>query len=166
MGTIMTHTITCFIGSIFYNDIGLVVLEVPEREKDNVSLVDPHLRSKVGSRSIETIRAYLLPHFASDMCQSLLPIKALCLQSAISQHLCYLGILLSIFTEYKFTLVIVILILPTSPIFPALYSIQVNNHAIPMIVHDKPFLYSEGHKLDHIKECIRYFTLGMLFKKL
>jgi hypothetical protein len=59
------------------------------------------------------------------MCQSLLTIEALGFKSAIAQHLCHLGVLLSIFAEDKFTLVIVILIFPTSPILSSLDSTQV-----------------------------------------
>ena len=37
-------TISRFFSGIFYDHIGLVVLEVAEGEKDNVSLVDPDLQ--------------------------------------------------------------------------------------------------------------------------
>ncbi len=37
------RTTSCLIGSVFYNHIRFVVLEVTEGEKDDVSLVDPDL---------------------------------------------------------------------------------------------------------------------------
>jgi len=36
--------------------------------------------------------AYLFTHLATDMCQSLLAIKALSLNTAVSEHLCDLGV--------------------------------------------------------------------------
>jgi hypothetical protein len=41
---IETHTVARFIGSIFNDNVSLIVLEIPERKEDNVSLVDPDLR--------------------------------------------------------------------------------------------------------------------------
>jgi hypothetical protein len=39
----MAHTITCFISGILDDDISLIVLEIPEGKKDDISLVNPHL---------------------------------------------------------------------------------------------------------------------------
>ena len=55
------------------------------------------------------------------MGQPLLSVEAHGLETAVTQHLCYLRILLAIFTEDKLTLVVVVLVLSTSPILSSLY---------------------------------------------
>ena len=54
------------------------------------------------------------------MCQSLLAVEALSLKTAIAQHLRHLRILLPVLTEDQFALVIVVLVLSTSPVLSTL----------------------------------------------
>jgi len=121
----MIHTITCFISCILDDDIRLVVLEISKRKKDDVSLIDPHLRHHLNHEefqpSKQVLSTHLLPHLPSNMGQSFFSIEALGFQSAVSQHLCHLRILLSILSEDEFSLVIVVLVLSTSPILSSLY---------------------------------------------
>lgn len=56
----VARTIAGFVGSVFNNDVRLIILEIAQREQDDVSLVNPDL----------------LAHLPSNMRQSFLPIKA------------------------------------------------------------------------------------------
>lgn len=61
-----------------------------------------------------------LPHFSSNMRQSLFTVETLGLKPPITKHLGDLGVFLSVFTEDKFSLVVVVFILSTSPILSTL----------------------------------------------
>jgi hypothetical protein len=80
--------------------IGFLILVLAKREEDDIALVDPHL----------------LPQFATDMCQSDGSVKALCLKAAVAQHLDDLCILLTVLLKHQLALLVVVLILSTSPI--------------------------------------------------
>lgn len=54
------------------------------------------------------------------MRQSLLTIEAECLKPTVSKHFGYLGIFLTVFLEYEFALIVVVLVLSTSPVFTSL----------------------------------------------
>ena len=54
------------------------------------------------------------------MCQPLLTVEAHCLETAVSQHLGNLRILLAVFTEDQLALVVVVLVLSTSPVLSTL----------------------------------------------
>ena len=62
------------------------------------------------------------------MGQPLLSVEAHGLETAVTQHLCYLCILLAIFTEDKLTLVVVVLVLSTSPVLTTLQIEIVKTH--------------------------------------
>lgn len=79
------------------------------------------------------------------MRQPLLTIKALRLQSSIPEHLGYLSVLLTIFSENEFTFIIVVLVLSSSAILSSLLLIVVR-------------LYSMGHESDE-KESYLSFIL-------
>lgn len=64
---------------------------------------------------------HLLPHLPSYVCQSLLSIEALSLQPAVAQHLDDLRVFLSVLTEHQLTLVVLVLVLPSSAIFSSLW---------------------------------------------
>ena len=63
---------------------------------------------------------HLLPHLPPNMCQPLLTVEAHCLETAVSQHLRHLGIFLTIFAEDELALVVVVLVLSTSPVLSTL----------------------------------------------
>lgn len=63
---------------------------------------------------------YLLPHLPPDMCEPLLAVEALCLQPPVAQHLRHLRVLLPVLAEDQLALVIVVLVLSTSPILATL----------------------------------------------
>ncbi len=67
------------------------------------------------------MHTHLFPHLSTDMCQSLLAIEALSFKTTVTQHFNHLGILLSVLAEHKFTFVVVVFILSTSPVFATLY---------------------------------------------
>ena len=71
---------------------------------------------------------HLLPHLPPNMCQPLLTAEAHCLETAVSQHLGNLRILLAVFTEDQLTLVVVVLVLSTSPVLSTL-QIEWSGHA-------------------------------------
>jgi hypothetical protein len=48
-----THTTSSFIGGVFDDDIRFVILEIAQREQNDVSLIDPDLR--IGERSTDSI---------------------------------------------------------------------------------------------------------------
>lgn len=64
--------------------------------------------------------SYLLAHFTTDMCETLLAVEALSLKTTVSEHFGDLCVLLAVFTEDELALVIVVLVLSTSPIFTTL----------------------------------------------
>lgn len=63
---------------------------------------------------------YLFSELSSDMTQSCCPIKTVCFQTPIPQHLHHLGILLAVLFEHKLSLVILILVLTPAPILTSL----------------------------------------------
>ncbi len=65
--------------------------------------------------------AYFLPHLSPDMRQPLLSIEALRLKPPITKHFRDLGVFLTALTEDKFSLVVIVLVLSTSPILSSLY---------------------------------------------
>ena len=65
---------------------------------------------------------HLLSHLAPNMGEPLLTIEAQSFQSAISKHFGDLSVLLSVFSEDEFTLVILVFVLASSPVFTALIS--------------------------------------------
>jgi hypothetical protein len=115
------HTVSRLVGSILDNDIRLVVLEISQGKKNDVSLINPDLEPKMDYLHCDgSVKAYLLAHLSSNVCQSLLSIKALGLQASVSQHLCHLCILLSVFSKHQLSLVVIVLVLSTSPILSSL----------------------------------------------
>jgi hypothetical protein len=54
------------------------------------------------------------------VCEALLAVKTLCLEAAISEHLGDLCILLAVLAKDELTLVVVVFVLATSPVFAAL----------------------------------------------
>jgi hypothetical protein len=50
----------------------------------------------------------------------LLAVETLSFQPAIAKHLGYLRILLSVLSEYQFSLIVVVLVLSSSAVFPSL----------------------------------------------
>lgn len=62
--------------SILDNDVRLVILEIPQGQQDDISLVDPDLFS----------------HLASDMGQSFRPVETLGFYPAVPEHLEDLGV--------------------------------------------------------------------------
>lgn len=93
-----------FVGRVFEDDIALFVLVVSQRQQDDVALVDPNL----------------LPQLSPDVRQSLLAVEAECLQAAVAQHLQHLGVLLPFFLEGQLALLVVVLVLSSSPILASL----------------------------------------------
>ena len=65
------------VGRVLQDDVAFLVLVVPQREQDDVTLVDPHL----------------LAQLAPDMREALLAVETLRLKSTISKHLDYLSVL-------------------------------------------------------------------------
>ena len=82
-----------------------------------------HIRALTSSKG-EYI-AYLFAHFPSDMRQSLHSIKALSFYPTTPKHLNHLRVFLTIFSENEFTLVIVVFVLSTSPIFASLREVKI-----------------------------------------
>lgn len=65
--------------------------------------------------------AHLLPHLATDVRKTLFAIETESLEASVTQHLGDLSILLTIFLEDEFTLVIIVLVLSTPAILTTLY---------------------------------------------
>lgn len=93
------------VGGVLHDHIGLFVLVFTQREKDDVSLVDPDL----------------LPQFAPDVTQTLLTVEAESLQTAVTQHPDDLRIFLAFLLEDKLALFVVVLVLTTSAVLTALF---------------------------------------------
>jgi len=93
-----------FVRSIFDNHICFLVLEISQRKQYNITLVDPDL----------------LAHFASYVSYPLLAIETLGFNTAVSQHLRDLGVLLAVFPEHQLSLVVVVLVLSSSAILASL----------------------------------------------
>ena len=55
------------------------------------------------------------------MRQTLLAVEALSFKTAVSQHLDDLGVLLSVLTENELALVVIVLVLSTSPVLTTLF---------------------------------------------
>jgi len=68
-----------------------------------------------------TLMTRLFPHFTSDVSQPLLSIEALGFKTTISEHFYDLGIFLTVFSEDKLSLIVIVLVFPTSPIFSSLF---------------------------------------------
>jgi hypothetical protein len=87
-------------------------------------LVDPDLEQipllLTTAGQLNRMRTHLLPHLPSDMRQSLLTVEAECFETTVPKHFGYLGVFLAIFTEDEFTLVVVVLVLSSSPVFATL----------------------------------------------
>ena len=66
-------------------------------------------------------RSHLLAHLAPNVCQPLLSVKTLCLQTAVTKHLCDLSVLLPILAEHEFPLVVVVLVLASPPVLASLH---------------------------------------------
>ena len=64
------------IRSVFDDDVGLVVLEIPQRQEHDITLVDPDL----------------FPHLATDMGESFGPVETLGFYSTVPEHLEDLGV--------------------------------------------------------------------------
>lgn len=54
------------------------------------------------------------------MRQPLLTVEAHCLETTVSQHLRHLRVFLTVFTENQFALVVIVLVLSTSPVLASL----------------------------------------------
>jgi len=63
----------------------------------------------------------LFPHFTSNVSQPLFSIEALGFKTTISKHFYDLGIFLTVFSENKLSLVVIVLVFSTSPVFSALF---------------------------------------------
>lgn len=107
------------VGRVLQDDVAFLVLVVPQREQDDVTLVDPHL----------------LAQLAPDMREALLAVETLRLKSTISKHLDYLSVLLAILLEGKFSLLVVIFVLPSSSIFTSLRRLRISD-GIPATIYD------------------------------
>jgi len=95
---------TNLVGSVLDDHIGLVILEISQRQKNNISLVDPDLivrhpsSDQLSRRCLvepehDPRETHLLPHLSSDMRQSLFTVKALSFYTSVSEHLQYLSVL-------------------------------------------------------------------------
>ena len=98
---------TGLVGGVLHDNITLLVLVITEREENDITLVDPDL----------------LAELATNMGQTLLAIEAKCLQTTVAQHLHYLCVLLALLLEDELTLLVVVLVLSTTAVLTALYSI-------------------------------------------
>ena len=90
-------------------------------------MVDPDLivREVVATKSTILPRStgystHLLPHLSPNMRQPLLAVEAHRFKTTVSEHLDHLSVLLSILTENQLALVVVVLVLSTSPVFTTL----------------------------------------------
>jgi hypothetical protein len=90
---------------VLHNNIALFVLVVAQREQNDVALVDPDL----------------LPQLAADMGETASAVEALGFQTAVSEHLDYLGIFLTFLFEDEFTLFVVVLVLTPTSVFTSLF---------------------------------------------
>lgn len=98
------------VGVVLHDDIGLVVLEISERKQNDISLVDPDLLSEL----------------SSDVSKSSDTVKALGLDSAVTKHLCDLGILLALLLEHKLSLAALVLVLSSSSVLASLELVKFN----------------------------------------
>lgn len=97
---------TGLIGGVLHDNIALLVLVVTQGEENDVTLVDPDLLAKL----------------ATNVGQTLLAIEAESLQTAVTEHLHDLSVLLALLLEDKLTLLIVVLVLSATTVLTALYS--------------------------------------------
>lgn len=95
------------VGGVFHDDVALFVLVFTQREKDDIALVDPDLLSQL----------------ATNVCESLFAVEAQSLQTAVTEHLHDLRILLAFFLEYELTLLVVVFVLSATTVLTALYTI-------------------------------------------
>jgi len=96
--------VTRLVRRVLENDVGLGVLVVPQANQDDVGLGDPHL----------------FPELAPDVAQTLNSVEAHGRQTAVTQHLGHLSVLLAILTEHQLTLHSFIFILSTAAILASL----------------------------------------------
>ena len=92
------------ISAVLQDDISLGILIVPQTDEDDVRLVDPDF----------------LPELATDVTEPFDSVKAHRLQSAITEHLGDLGVLLTILLKHQLSLVSEILVLPSPPVLSSL----------------------------------------------
>ena len=97
---------TGLVGGVLHDNVALLVLVITEREKDDVTLVDPDL----------------LAHLATNVSQTLLAIEAERLETTVAQHLHDLSVLLALLLEDELTLLVVVLVLATTTVLTALFS--------------------------------------------
>lgn len=95
---------TGLVGGVLHDNITLLVLVVTEREKDDITLVDPDLLAKL----------------ATNVSQTLLAVEAQGLQTTITEHLHDLRVFLAILLEDELTLLVVVLVLSTTTVLTAL----------------------------------------------
>jgi len=70
------------------------------------------------------IDPHLLTQFAADMSQSFLAIEAKGFKATIAEHLEDLCVFLTFFFEGEFTLLVIVLVLSTTPVLSSLYNIK------------------------------------------
>ena len=84
------------------------------------SKIRPVLAGKIGPDDVAHVDPHLLPHLASDVAQPLDAVETHGLETSVSQHLGYLGVLLSILAEDELSLEALVLILSTAAILASL----------------------------------------------
>src|SRR5690349_13669086 len=94
---------------VLHDDVALLVLVVAQGQQDDVALVDPDL----------------LPQLAADVGEAAGAVEALRLQAPVAKHLDHLRVLLALLLEDQLALLVVVLVLSTSPVLTTLRGVSV-----------------------------------------
>ena len=92
------------VGHVLEDDVGLVILIVPEANEYDVPCGDPHL----------------LVHLPADVAEPLCAVDARGLAPAVPQHSVHQGVLLPVFFEQQLPFIVVCLVLSSLPVLPSL----------------------------------------------
>lgn len=113
------------VGHVLEDDVGLVVLVVPEANEYDVPCGDPHL----------------LVHLAADVAEPFGAVDARGLAPTVAQHPGHLGVLLPVFFEQQLAFIVVRLVLSSLPVLPSLslvlrhlaFCLSPIDHALPSL---------------------------------
>ena len=99
-----------FIRTVFEYDVSLLVLVVSEGEQDYVALINPDF----------------LAELATNVGEAFLAVEAERFEAAVAEHLEDLGVFLTFLFKGQLTLLVVVFVLATTPIFTSLEDVLVS----------------------------------------
>ena len=99
---------------VLHDHIALLVLVVSQRQQNDIALVDPDL----------------LPELATDMRETTCAVEALRLQTSVAEHLDDLRVFLALLLEDELALLVVVLVLSTSPVLTTLRCVSAGFYGV------------------------------------